>query len=323
VNSASARPALLLTIGAPDEFRARLSTHYDVLGPFDARFGDAVAALPRRDAERIAVIVAYGTTKVTPDVIDALPALALVCCVGSGYEGVDLVAARARGIAVANSVGSNASAVADLAVGLMIASVRGIAAGDAFVRRGDWARGKRPGDVRGLTGRKVGVFGLGAIGMKIAQRCEAFEMEVAYHGRAPHAGVRWPFHATLLDLARWADVLMIAVRAGPANRHAVDARVLAALGSDGHVVNITRGSVIDEAAMVRALSDGTIAGAGLDVFEREPAVPDELRALPNVVMTPHLGGAADEAQDAMREATWRNLEAFATRGAPVQAVLER
>jgi lactate dehydrogenase-like 2-hydroxyacid dehydrogenase len=294
-----------------------------VLGPFDARFGDAVAALPRRDAERIAVIVAYGTTKVTPDVIDALPALALVCCVGSGYEGVDLVAARARGIAVANSVGSNASPVADLAVGLLIASVRGIAAGDAFVRRGDWARGQRPGDVRGLTGRKVGVFGLGAIGIKIAQRCEAFEIEVAYHGRAPHAGVRWsvPCDAPRpRALGRRPDDRRArGTRQPPRGRCPRAGRAR----SDGHVVNITRGSVIDEAALVRALADGTIAGAGLDVFEHEPAVPDELRALPNVVMTPHLGGAADEAQDAMREATWRNLEAFATRGAPVQPVLAR
>ncbi|HEY8243965.1 MAG TPA: 2-hydroxyacid dehydrogenase [Casimicrobiaceae bacterium] len=321
MSASTPRPALLLALGVPDAFRDRLAAHYDVLGPYDGRFGDAVAALPRRDAQRVAVIVAYGTTKVTPTVIDALPALALVCCVGSGYEGVDLDAARARGIAVANSVGSNASAVADLAVGLMIASVRGIAAGDAFVRRGDWSRGKRHGDVRGLTGRKVGVFGLGAIGTKIAQRCEAFETDVAYHGRAPHAGARWPFHATLLGLAHWADILMIAVRAGPDNRHAVDARVLAALGRDGHVVNITRGSVIDEAALVRALADGTIAGAGLDVFEHEPVVPDELRALPNVVLTPHLGGAADEAQDAMRETTWRNVEAFATRGTVVHPVL--
>ena len=323
MSGASARPALLLALGVPDAFRRRLAAHYDVLGPFDGRFGETVAALPRRDAQRVAAIVAYGTTRVTPAVIDALPALALICCVGSGYEGIDLGAAQARGIAVANSVGSNASAVADLAVGLMIASIRGIAAGDAFVRRGDWSRGKRPPEVRGLTGRKVGVFGLGAIGTKIAQRCAAFETEVAYHGRAPHAGAAYPVHATLLDLARWADVLMIAVRAGPDNRHAVDAGVLAALGRDGHVVNITRGSVIDEAALVRALADGTIAGAGLDVFEHEPAVPDELRALPNVVMTPHLGGAADEAQDAMRETTWRNIEAFVTRGAVVHPVLAR
>ena len=316
----SARPALLLALGVPDAYRARLATLYDVLGPFDARFEDAVAALPRHDADRIAAVVAYGNTKIARATIDALPALGLVCCVGSGYEGVDLDAARARGIAVAHSVGANASAVADLAVGLLIASVRGIAAGDAFVRRGAWSRGHRPGDVRGMTGRKVGIFGLGAIGMKIAQRCEAFETEIAYHGRAPHAGARYAYHASLLDLARWADVLMIAVRAGPGNRHAVDARVLAALGRDGHVVNITRGSVIDEAALARALADGTIAGAGLDVFEHEPAVPEALRALPNVVLTPHLGGAADEAQDAMREAAWRNVEAFATRGAVVQPV---
>jgi len=320
VSGASARPALLLALGVPDAYRARLATLYDVLGPFDARFDEAVAALPRRDAERIAAIVAYGNTKMTRATLDVLPALGLVCCVGSGYEGVDLEAARARGIAVANSVGANASAVADLAVGLLIASVRGIAAGDAFVRRGEWSRGHRPDDRRGLTGRKVGVFGLGAIGMKIAQRCEAFETEVAYHGRTPHAGARYPFHASLLDLARWADVLMIAVRAGPGNRHAVDAHVLSALGRDGHVVNITRGSVIDEAALARALADGTIAGAGLDVFEHEPNVPEALRALPNVVLTPHLGGAADEAQDAMREAAWRNVEAFAKRGAVVQPV---
>jgi glyoxylate reductase len=320
VSDPSARRALLLALEVPDAFRARLSTLYDVLGPYDARLGEAVAAMARPDTARIAAIVMYGNTKVTRATIDALPALALVCCVGSGYEGVDLDAAHARGIAVAHSPGANASAVADLAVGLMIASVRGIAAGDAFVRRGDWSRGHRPGDRRGLTGRKVGVYGLGAIGMKIAQRCEALETEVAYHGRARHDGVRYAYHASLVDLARWADVLMIAVRAGPANHHAVDAQVLAALGRDGHVVNVTRGSVVDEAALARALADGTIAGAGLDVFEHEPSVPEALRMLPNVVLTPHLGGAAHEAQDAMREAAWRNVQAFATGGAVVHPV---
>jgi lactate dehydrogenase-like 2-hydroxyacid dehydrogenase len=320
VTPASPRPALLLALDVPDAFRARLATHYDVLGPFDARLGEAVASMPRDDAARVAAIVMYGNTKVTRATIDALPALALVCCVGSGYEGVDLAAARARGITVANTVGANASAVADLAVGLMLASVRGIAAGDAFGRRGEWGRGRRPADVRGLTGRKAGIYGLGAFGEKIARRCEAFEMEVAYHGRAPHERAPYPYHATLLDLARWADVLMIAERAGPENRHAVDATVLAALGRDGHVVNISRGSVIDEAALIRALADGTIAGAGLDVFEREPEVPDALRALPNAVLTPHLGGAAHEAQDAMRAGVWRNVDAFVTRGAVVQPV---
>jgi glyoxylate reductase len=314
------RAALLLALAVPDAFRARLAAHYDVLGPFDPPFRDAVAALRRVDAGRIAVVVAYGTTKTTRAVFDALPALKLVCCVGSGYEGVDFDAARDRGILVTNSVGANASAVADLAVGLMIASVRRIAAGDAFVRRGDWVGGVPRGEVRGLTGRKVGIYGLGAIGAKIAQRCEALEMEVAYHGRARHAGVRYAWHPTLTDLARWADVLMVAVRAGPDNRRAVDAGVLAALGPEGYVVNIARGSVIDEAALCRALADGTIAGAGLDVFEHEPRVPDALLGLDNAVLTPHLGGDAADAQDAMRAAVLANVEAFAQRGVVLSAV---
>ena len=320
MSGADPRRALLLGMRVPDAFRARLERHYDVLGPYGMKFADAVAALAREDRERVAVIVAYGTTQITRETLDMLTALGLICCLGSGYEGTDLAAANARGIAVTHNVGANASAVADLAIGLLIASVRGIASGDAFVRRGAWAPGTRPKDARGLTGRRAGVWGLGAIGGKIARRCEALEMEVGYHGRAPHDGVRYPYFATLPDLARWADVLMIAVRAGPENRHAVDAGVLAALGADGHVVNITRGSVIDEATLVRALADRTIAGAGLDVFEREPEVPAALRALDNVVMTPHLGGQATEAQEAMREAALANVEAWTARGAVLTPV---
>ena len=314
------RPALLLALRTPDAVRARLAAHRDVIGPFDRRFADAVAALPRADAARVEIVVAYGNTTISPAVMAQLPALKLVCCVGSGYEGVDLVAARERGIVVAHSPGANASSVADFAVGLMVASVRQIALANAFVRRGEWRPGSRPPEVRGLTGRKAGIFGLGAIGTKIARRCEALEMSVAYHGRAPHAGVAWAFHATLVDLARWADVLMIAVRAGPENRHAVGAEVLSALGPEGHVVNVTRGSVVDQAALVRALADGTIAGAGLDVFEHEPHVPEELRALLNVVLAPHLGGNTFEAQAAMHAATLANVEAFVERGTVVTPV---
>jgi glyoxylate reductase len=312
----------MLAVPVPDAFRVRLARHYDVLGPYDMRLGDAVDALPREDRERVAVLLGFGNARVSAELMDRLAALGLVCCLGSGYEGVDVAAAGERGIAVSHNVGPNAAAVADLAIGLMIASIRGIVSGDAFVRRGAWTRGQRPDDRRGLTGRRVGVFGLGAIGAKIASRCEALEMDVGYHGRAPHAGVRYPYHATLVDLARWADVLMIAVRAGPHNRHAVDAAVLAALGADGHVVNVTRGSIIDEAALARALADRTIAGAGLDVFEREPEVPESLKRLDNVVLTPHLGGAAHEAQDAMREAALANVEAYAARGAALTPVPE-
>jgi glyoxylate reductase len=164
--------------------------------------------------------------------------------------------------------------------------------------------------VRGLTGRKVGIYGLGTIGEQIARRAAAFAMEIGYHNRRRRPDVSYPYYATLRDLARWADVLVIAVRAGPGNRHAVDAGILAALGPEGHVVNIARGSVIDEAALIRALREGLIAGAGLDVFEREPSVPDELVALENVVLTPHIAGGTLEAQAALQDLVVANVDAF-------------
>ena len=306
------RPAILIGARVARAFRDRLASRMDVIAPESGPFPSMVAALPRAEAGRVRVAVVYGITDVSAEAIAALPALELVCCIGSGYERVDLAAARERGIAVTHSPGANASAVADLAVGLLLASVRRIAEGDAYVRGGAWTdrEARRDMQVRGLTGRKVGIWGLGAIGSKIAVRCEAFEMEVAYHGRAPHPGVRYPYHPTLTGLAAWADVLMVAVRAGADNRRRVDAGVLEALGPEGHVVNVARGSVVDEGALIAALADGTIAGAGLDVFEREPEVPADLRALRRVVMTPHVGGNTDETQLAMHDAVLANLDAF-------------
>jgi lactate dehydrogenase-like 2-hydroxyacid dehydrogenase len=312
VAEVSAKPAVLLGARVPSEFRERLAARYAVLGPLPPPFPDSVAALPAADAQRVRVLITMGSVSTTRAALSHLPALGLVSCVGSGYEGVDLAAARERAIAVTHSPGLNASAVADLALGLLIASVRRMFEANAFLRRGDWTGNfaKRMPLVRGLTGRKVGVYGLGAIGEKIAQRAAAFEMEVAYHNRKPRPDVHYPYFATLRDLAHWADVLVIAVRAGPANRHAVDAGVLAALGPEGHVVNIARGSVIDEAALIRALRERVIAGAGLDVFEHEPSVPDELVALGNVALTPHIAGGTLEAQAAMRDLVLANVEAF-------------
>ncbi len=307
-----AAAAVLLAVRVPDRFRERLAERFVVLGPFDAPFPEAVAAMPRADAERVRAAVVFGTTDTSAAALARLPGLGVVCCVGSGYEGVDLEAARKRGIGVTHSPGANASAVADLAVGLLLSSIRRLPQADVYVRSGEWSAsgGRRMPHLPGLTGRKVGIYGLGAIGGKIARRLEAFETEVAYHNRHRRPDVGHAYHATLLDLAHWADVLMVAVRAGPENRHAVDAKVLAALGPRGHVVNISRGSVIDEAALIRALRDGGIAGAGLDVYEREPEVPAELRALPNVALTPHLGGGTTEAQTAMQDCVLANLDAF-------------
>ena len=312
------RAVVLLAARVPESFRQRLALRYEILGPLAAPFPESVAALQRSDAQRVRVVITMGTVNSSRAALAHLPTLGLVCCMGSGFEGVDLATARERGIVVTHSPAANASAVADLAMGLLIASIRKMSEANAFLRRGDWTGNyaKRMAPVRGLTGRKLGIYGLGAIGAKIARRAEAFEMEVAYHNRRPRADVAYAYHATLLRLAEWADVLAIAVRAGDDNRHAVDAGVLAALGPEGHIVNIARGSVIDEAALIRALRDGAIAGAGLDVFEHEPPVPAELLALPNITLTPHIAGGTVEAQSAMQDMVAANIEAFLS-GRPV------
>jgi glyoxylate reductase len=306
------KPAVLLGARVPDEFLARLASRYAVLGPLPPPFSESVAVLSVADAQRVRVLITMGSVSTTGAALAHLPALGLVSCIGSGYEGVDLAAARERSIIVTHSPGTNAAAVADLAMGLVIASVRQMFAANAFLRRGDWTGNyaKRMPLVRGLTGRKVGIYGLGAVGEQIARRAAAFEMEIAYHNRHRRPDVSYPYFSTLRDLAHWADVLVIAVRAGPGNRHAVDTGVLAALGPGGHVVNIARGSVVDEAALIRALREGVIAGAGLDVFEREPSVPDELVALENVALTPHIGGGTLEAQAALQDLVLANIEAF-------------
>ena len=308
----SGKPVVLLGARVPDAFAQRLAERYELIGPLPAPFPDSVAGLPDAEAARVRALLTMGSVATSRAALAGLPTLGLVSCIGSGYEGVDLAAAGERGIAVTHSPAANASAVADLAVGLLIASVRQMFEANAFLRRGDWKGNfaKRMPPVRGLTGRKVGIYGLGAIGAKIARRVAALEMEVGYHNRRPRTDVAFPYFATLHALAAWADVLVVAVRADAATRHAVDAGVLAALGPHGHVVNIARGSVIDEAALTHALREGIIAGAGLDVYEHEPQVPAELLALPNVALTPHIAGGTVEAQAVMQDMVFANLEAF-------------
>ena len=160
-----------------------------------------------------------------------------------------------------------------------------------------------------MTGRKIGIYGMGEIGRKIAARCAAFETEVAYHSRSKH-DVPYAYHPTLQALAEWADILMVAVRAGPDTQHIVNSDILKKLGANGVVINISRGSVIDQRALVAALENNVIAGAGLDVYEKEPHMPDALTVLPNVVLTPHIGGHTVESHVAMQDCVIANLSAF-------------
>jgi hydroxypyruvate reductase len=260
----------------------------------------------------IRAMVTAGSTPLGGAMMDKMPKLAAIVCYGTGYDGIDLAAAAERNIAVGHSPAANAAAVADVAVTLMLAVTRRLLPADNYVRSGNWAAAKPSPLMRpqpGNPGRKVGVYGMGEIGRKIASRIAAFECEVAYFSRSKH-DVPYRYLPSLEALAQWCSVLMIAVRAGADTHHIVDANILQKLGKDGYVVNISRGSVIDQAALVAALADERLAGAGLDVYEKEPHAPDALTAFPNVVLAPHIGGHTLESHSAMQDCVIANLEAY-------------
>jgi len=294
----------------PRSMTQRFADRFELL---DSGGKPAHEVFPAEEVAQIRALITAGKTPLGAADMDRLPALGAIVCYGTGYDGVDLQAAAARNIVVGHSPGANAAAVADVALMLMLASVRRLTAADSYVRTGGWVEG-RPSPLLkpppGLPGCKVGVYGMGEIGRKIAARAAAFETEVGYFSRSRHDDLPYEYFPSLAALAEWCTVLMIAVRAGAETTHVVNAELLKKLGADGHVVNISRGSVIDERALVAALKDGTIAGAGLDVFETEPHAPDELTSLLNVVVTPHIGGNTREAHVAMQGCVVANLTAF-------------
>jgi lactate dehydrogenase-like 2-hydroxyacid dehydrogenase len=260
----------------------------------------------------IRAMITAGGTPLPGRMMDMMPKLKAIVCYGTGYDGVDLKAAAERKITVGHSPGANAASVADIAVTLVLSVTRRILVLDNYVRSGDWAAAKPSPMMRpqaGMPARRVGVYGMGEIGRKIAARCAAFESEVGYFSRS-RRDVPYQYFPSLEALADWCSILMVAVRAGDDTHHVVNADILKRLGEDGYVVNIARGSVIDQAALVQALTDKTIAGAGLDVYAKEPHAPDALTALPNVVLTPHTGGHTLESHRNMQDCVLANLTAF-------------
>ncbi|WP_131113999.1 2-hydroxyacid dehydrogenase [Lichenihabitans psoromatis] len=302
------KPTILMVPQLPARFVERLKEDYQVLGPLGTA---GPGALPLGAAE-VRALLTMGTLTTDAALIDALPSLELICCYGTGFEGVDRAHAASRGIAIANAGSANAGAVAEYAIGLMLATTRQIASGDRFVRAGSWKGNsvERMPMRAGLSGRRVGIYGLGAIGTRIARLAAGFSVQIGYHNRSARTDVPYLYHDSLIGLAEWADILVVAARAGASNYHAVDARVLAALGSEGHLVNISRGIAVDQDAVADALERGVIGGAALDVFEREPEVPARLKALPNIVLTPHIAANATSAQEAQQSTMLANLAAF-------------
>jgi hydroxypyruvate reductase len=262
--------------------------------------------LLRQVADRVRGIAVYALHGCPAATIEALPRLEIIACFGIGVDAIDLACARARGIRVTNTPDVVTGDTADLALGLVLAVERRIAEGDRFVRRGDWRHGElRFG--RSLGGRQLGILGLGRIGQAIARRAEAFGMTVAYQGPRAKPEMPYRFFADPVALAQWSEILVVACPGGEATRHLVGAAVLAALGPKGSLVNIARGSVVDEAALVAALRSGGLGAAGLDVYQNEPNVPAALLAMENVVLVPHTGTATNETRGAMGDLMIENL----------------
>lgn len=266
-------------------------------------------------AETGPMIRAVAGYAVPGDLIAALPNLEIVANFGVGYDRVDIAAARARNIPVTNTPSVLDDAMAEFTIGTMIALAHKLAVADRFVRRGDWPGGPFPLQTE-LRGKTVGILGLGRIGTEIALRAQAMKMRVVYHGRHRQPNVPFTYYSALQHMARDADWLVVVTPGGPQTEHLVDAAVLDALGPKGFVVNVARGSVVDEAALIERLADGRLRGAALDVFANEPEVPRALMDLDNVVLTPHIGSATTETRTAMGQLLIDNLVAHFA-GAPL------
>ena len=288
---------------------AHLQSHFTL---HDRLHTEDLAAF-EKVAPHVRAVAGSGESRVSRELIAQLPALEIISVFGVGYDGVDVAAARERGVMVTHTPNVLNDDVADLAMGLMLSAARQLPAADRYVREGRWLQGPMP-LARKMSGARLGLVGMGRIGQAIAHRALAFGMSVAYHARSARPGLPYCFEAKLTDLAQVSDFLVVITPGGAGTRHLVNAEVLRALGPKGILVNVARGSVVDESALVEALEQGVIAGAGLDVFEDEPRVPDRLKALPHVVLAPHIGSATGQTRQAMADLAFGNLrEHFAGR----------
>lgn len=297
---------------------AELAERYEVLELWKAQ--DPIAFL-HEQAQDVEVIATSAVMGCKAEVIAALPKLKAICSWGVGYDTINVEAAHARNVLVSNTPDVLNDCVADLAWGLMLACARNITWGDRFVRANDWEN-KKPMITLGtrVSGKKLGVVGLGRIGEAIARRGLGFDMDVAYHNRNPRNDVTYAYKSSLVELAAWSDFLVIATVGGASTKHLINEAVMRALGPKGMLINIARGSVIDEQAMVKLLSEGALGGAGLDVFEHEPKVPDALKSMNNVVLMPHVASATNETRRAMLDCLLQNLESFFATGKIITAV---
>jgi lactate dehydrogenase-like 2-hydroxyacid dehydrogenase len=274
-----------------------------------------------KDRVRALISGGIGRFKVNADFIAQFPNLEAIFHMGVGYDLVDAAYAGAHGIIVTNTPGVLDEDVADIAMALVLDTTRQIPQSDAFLRAGKWLSGTYPLTAT-LRGRTMGILGYGRIGKVIAKRAEAFGLKIAYHGRTKQAGVAYPYFATPVELAGACDILMIVAPGGLETKHIVDQKVLEALGPNGILINIARGSLVDETALIEALQSGKILAAGLDVFEAEPKVPQALIECKNTVLLPHVGSATHYTRQAMAQLVIDNVASWAAGRGPLTPVAE-
>ena len=260
-------------------------------------------------ASEFEVLMTNGEDTVTRERIQSLPALGLIANFGVGYDGIDLQAAHEHGVQISNTPDVLTDDVADLAIGLLLAASRQIPAAQQFLESGAWVDGGYSW-TRKVSGSRLGIVGMGRIGQAIARRASAFDMPIRYFSRHLKPALPHGFEPSLVELATWADALIVCVPGGKETNGLINTGILRALGPRGFLVNVGRGSVVDEAALIRVLNAGELGGAGLDVFADEPGVPKELQGLPNVVLTPHMGSATWQTREAMSELVVENVRAF-------------
>jgi lactate dehydrogenase-like 2-hydroxyacid dehydrogenase len=292
-----------------------------VLHPFETR-GDLDRVSPAVAAKIRGAAVTYSTVRCDGGVMAMFPKLEIVASFGVGYDHVDASYAREHNILVTNTPDVLTEEVADVAMGLLIATLREFVKADRYLRSGLWTTQQYPLSVGSLRDRKVGIVGMGRIGQAIGRRLDASLVPVVYHSRNPVSSVSYKHYPDLIEMAKAVDTLVVIVPGGPSTAKMINADVLKALGPRGVIINVARGSVVDEEALIAALKSGTILAAGLDVFAKEPVVPDELRAMQNVVLLPHIGSASVVTRNAMDQLVVDNLKAWFAGKGPLTPIAE-
>jgi hydroxypyruvate reductase len=306
VTSHILKPAILMIAPMMTSVMQALEAEYTVHRLWEATDRAAFMAQVAADVRAVAT---NGSVGAGADLIAALPNLELIACYGVGVDAIDLVGAKARGIPVTTTPDVLTADVADMAVALMLATSRRLVRGDRYVRDLEWpAKGEMP-LTRRVSGRRAGIVGLGRVGKALAKRLSAFDMQIAYTDIAAQPEQPFSFVSSLKELATQSDFLIVTAAGGPASRKMVNAEILAALGSDGILINVSRGSIVDEDDLVAALEIGTLGGAGLDVFQNEPHVPNALFKFENVVLMPHHSSGTIESRSAMGELVVQNINA--------------